>query len=124
MNANISPRQQKFLARLVEGRSQAQAARESGYHPVTACRLLQRHEIRAELERLRAEAEQELLARLPRLVQQAVDILEKALGYNNRPAEQIMAARTILMLAERLAKKSNSVTVDVTPDAPASDPPH
>jgi hypothetical protein len=83
-------------------------------------------EIRAELERLRGEAEQELLSRLPKLVSQALTILERALSYKNRPAEQVMAARTILQLAERLSfrpvvEKPNSDTttvIDLTAEPP------
>lgn len=126
MKANvITPRQQKFLFRLAEGLSQAQAARETGYHVVSACHLLKRPEVRAELERLRAEAEQELLVRLPTLVNQALDVLERALAYRNRPAEQIMAARTIVKLAERLAarpaEKPNSASATVI-DLPVEPP--
>ncbi|WP_347258522.1 hypothetical protein [Methylocaldum sp.] len=102
----LSPRQRKFLFRLAEGLSQAQAARETGYHVVSACHLLKRPEVRAELEHLRSEAEQELLTRLSKLVRESLDVLQRALSYKNRPAEQIMAARTIVLLVERLSARS------------------
>ncbi|CAI8823916.1 hypothetical protein [Methylocaldum szegediense] len=107
-NDAFSPKQRLLLYRLAEGMSQAEAARQSDFHPTAVCRFLQKPEAKAELERLMAVAEQRLIERLPALVDKALDVLEAALTARLNPNRQLRAARIVLETASRLVRKANS----------------
>jgi len=129
MKVNVfSPKQERLLLKLAEGASQRQASREIGMHPVTVCRFMSKPEARQELERLRSESEQRLLQRLPTLIDQALDTLERALDSKNDPDRRLRAAQFTLRLAERLSAQSvvkpnsASATVIDLPVEPPTDP--
>lgn len=104
----FSPKQRLLLFRLAEGLSQAEAARRSGFHPTAVCRFLQRPEVRVELERLMEESERILLERLPDLTSKALDVIEAALNAKLNPDRQLRAARIIMEVASRLARRTTS----------------
>lgn len=91
----LSERQRQVLRRLAGGTPPMQAATEAGYSAEHVSRL-QRSELgRAELQRLRAEAELRLAEALPDLVTQSLQILQDQLS-SPIVSHRVDAARFIL----------------------------
>lgn len=104
----LTPKQQRLLVGLAEGLTQREAALEAGVHPISACIIAKRSDFREALMQVRAEANARLAARLPNLVDQALDVLEMEL---RTPSERrLRAAKITLDLASRL-----SMGPEVTP---------
>ena len=102
-NAVLTQKQQRLLAGLAEGLSQRDAARQAGLHPVSACIIAKRPDFREELLRIREDAEARLVARLPALVDQALDILTLELKL---PTDRrLRAVKLVLDLAERVCRQ-------------------
>ena len=96
----LTPKQQRLLVGLAEGLTQREAALEAGVHPISACIITKRPDFREALLQVRAEANARLAARLPALVDQALDVLEVELM---TPSERrLRAAKITLDLATRL----------------------
>jgi|GEM_PF-1621114 len=79
----LTPRQRLFCARIAGGSSGAEAARDAGYARRTAAqqasRLLRQHAIRAEVERLRADAGHLQRAALDRMLSKVERIYASAI---------------------------------------------
>lgn len=104
----LTPKQQRLLVGLAEGLTQREAALEAGVHPISACIITKRPDFREALLQVRAEANARLAARLPALVDQALDVLEMEL---RTPTERrLRAAKITLDLVSRL-----SMTPEVAP---------
>lgn len=96
----LTPKQQRLLVGLAEGLTQREAALEAGVHPISACIITKRPDFREALLQVRAEANARLAARLPALVDQALDVIEVEL---RTPSERrLRAAKITLDLAARL----------------------
>jgi hypothetical protein len=80
-NTRLTQKQQNLLLGLVEGLSCRQAAEKADLHPSSASIILRRPEFREELNRLRSEAASRMAARLPALVDVALDVLEFELKF-------------------------------------------
>jgi hypothetical protein len=97
----LTPKQQRLLSGLAEGLTQREAALEAGVHPISACIITKRPDFREALLQVRAEANARLAARLPALVDQALDVLEMEL---RTPTERrLRAAKITLDLVSRLS---------------------
>jgi hypothetical protein len=96
----LTAKQQRLLVGLAEGLTQREAAIEAGIHPISACIITKRPDFREAMLQVRAEANARLAARLPALVDQALDVLELEL---RTPSERrLRAAKITLDLAARL----------------------
>lgn len=113
MQTNTKPlltaKQHRLLAGLAEGLSQKDAARAAGVHPVSASIIMRRPDFRDELFRARAEANARLLARLPNLVDQALDVLEWEM--RSLSERRLRGAKTTLDLAARVFSEPEDVVV-------------
>lgn len=99
-NLTLSPKHQRLLEALANGMTQREAAGVARMHHVTACRVSQRPEFRAELKRLRHESEQVLAERLPDLIRQTLDVLSGEIAF---PSERrLRAVKIALDLVARL----------------------
>jgi hypothetical protein len=105
----LTAKQHRLLAGLAEGLSQKDAAREAGVHPVSASIIMRRPDFREELFRARAEANARLLARLPKLVDQAMDVLEMEM--KSLSDRRLKAAKTALDLAAKMFSEPEEVLV-------------
>ena len=107
MQTNLNPvltqKQRRLLVGLAEGLSQRDAALQAGLHPVSACIIAKRPDFREELLRVRAEAEARLVARLPELVDQALEIL--AIELRLPTDRRLRAVKLVLDLAERVCRQ-------------------
>ena len=113
MQTNTKPlltaKQHRLLAGLAEGLSQKDAARAAGVHPVSASIIMRRPDFREELFRARAEANARLLARLPSLVDKALDVLEWEM--RSLSERRLRAAKTTLDLAAKVFSEPEDVVV-------------
>jgi hypothetical protein len=120
----------RILQKVAEGlTNRTEIAKEVGWHRGSVSRFLAKPEARAELLRLREEAERQFAERLPDLITKALNALESALDSRNDPHRRLKAATFVLSLAERLNGKaelnSAGVTYDVVPvEQEPADPQH
>jgi hypothetical protein len=100
----LTPKQQNLLFGLAEGLSHKEAAQRADLHPSSASVILRRPGFREELNRLRAEAVARMAARLPTLVETALDVLEHELNF---PSERrLRSVKLTLDLAAKLCGDS------------------
>jgi hypothetical protein len=125
MNTNItlSPKHQRLLEALAQGLTQREAAGMAKMHHVTACRVTQRADFKAELKRLREESEQILAQRLPELIRQSLDVLSGEIAF---PSERRLRAIRIaldlaasfcaepVVISSQLSDSGISLTIDHT----------
>lgn len=120
MQTNTKPlltaKQHRLLAGLAEGLSQKDAAREAGVHPVSASIIMRRADFREELFRARAEANARLLARLPSLVDQALDALEWEM--KSLSERKLRAAKIVVDLTARLCDVPGATSLEASGPEP------
>ncbi len=102
----LSPRQRRVLHKLAEGLPPSQVALETGYRPETVSRLHRSELGRTELERLRAVAEAALAEALPKLVADAVTVLQRQL---ESPLLEIRTQAAYFVLAKLTPKPTKDV---------------
>ncbi len=111
-NLTLSPKHQRLLEALANGMTQREAAGVARMHHVTACRVSQRPEFRAELKRLHQESEQVLAERLPDLIRQALDVLSGEIAF---PSERrLRAVKIALDLVARLCAEPVVISSQLT----------
>jgi hypothetical protein len=108
----LTPKQQNLLFGLAEGLSHKEAAQRADLHPSSASVILRRPGFREELSRLRSEALARMAARLPGLVDRALDVLEHELTF---PSERrIRAVRLTLNLAAKVCSDPPVVLASIS----------
>jgi hypothetical protein len=111
-NLTLSPKHQRLLEALANGMTQREAAGVARMHHVTACRVSQRPEFRAELKRLHQESEQVIAERLPDLIRQALDVLSGEIAF---PSERrLRAVKIALDLVARICAEPVVISSQLT----------
>lgn len=110
---SLSPLQHRAAALIASGCTQVEAARLIGRHQWTINRWWCTHPVfRAEVERLIAEAQSEVLAHLPDLARSAIKTLEAILDSpfisDNKAKTARFIVDRLLMLSVYLAQHSDS----------------
>ncbi len=78
---NLNPRQRRLLARLAAGHKLTEAAADANYSLHHACRLQHSDRGQAEIARLTLQAQEVLAAALPKLVADALLVLQAELEH-------------------------------------------
>ena len=114
----LSPRQEKFCHRIIEGMGQVQAAKSSGYLDgpginAQATNLLKNPKIKARIERLNDEAVYQANVTVVSLAED-LDKAWKLAFINKKPEACIQATITKAKLFGMLSDKQPATTVDLT----------